>query len=80
MIESMKTNATTEIDVRTGVPIASQNAEGFTCDHCLEPADETKSLWYLRTPTGLKVWHPACRTIALKLRELRRQYSNLIRE
>ncbi len=54
-------NATLEIDVRSGVPIAINNVEGWTCEKCGKPADETKSLWYLRVNGRIRVWHPGCR-------------------
>ena len=54
-------NATLEIDVRSGVPIAINNVEGFVCEACGKSADETKSLWYLRVNGRIRVWHPGCR-------------------
>lgn len=57
----METTATVEIDVRAGVPIATNNVEGFTCEKCGKPADETRSLWYLRINGRMRVWHPGCR-------------------
>jgi hypothetical protein len=57
----METTATVEMNVRTGVPIAINNVEGWTCEKCGKPADETKSLWYLRVNGRMRVWHPGCR-------------------
>lgn len=57
----METTATIEIDVRSGIPIAINNVEGFTCEECGKPADETKSLWYLRINGRIRVWHARCR-------------------
>lgn len=46
---------------QTGVPITINNVEGWTCETCRKPADETKSLWYLKVNGRIRVWHPACR-------------------
>lgn len=55
------TTATLEIDPRVGVPSATTTVAGWTCAGCRKPADETRSLWYLRAGGRVRVWHPDCR-------------------